>query len=714
MENYVKLYSPLTNFKIKGVAKKTLEKLNNVGIDTLYDLLYYFPRAYEDRTNLKNIVNLKDDEFAVVRGRVLSLVNRKFGYKKMMTVARISDGSGIMECVWFNLPQIKYTMTVDAEYYFIGKIKKKRLPQIITPEYKLIKRDAGGSSVDNTRNSGGISNSDGNREELYVDGILEGIVPIYSLTKGISQGKLRSIIRNTVDSYSVYLKENIPDVIRKKYKMLERVEAVKKIHFPKSSKDIEDAKQRFAVEELLVLMFGILEKKYALTSALGGQKVFELQDNKTLVKKYLSNLKFDLTRAQKKVISEIYSDLNSGKICNRLLQGDVGSGKTVVAMVILLYMIENSYQGAIMAPTEILATQHYLSVRKVFEELGVKVGFLSGSVKGKARKEVLEELSNGTIDLIVGTHALIEDSVVFKKLGLIVIDEQHRFGVEQRNKIRAKGEVSNLLVMSATPIPRSLALSIYGDLDVSIIDEYPAGRIPIRTKWLRDKSDIDKAISYTRSLLKAGQQVYVVAPLIEESEKMDLMSVAELHSEIEGMFSDYRVGVLHGKLKNSEKDGVMNAFKENRIQILVSTTVVEVGVDVPNATVMVICSAERFGLSALHQLRGRVGRGQKASSCFLISETDNENSTKRLNILEETIDGFKIAEEDLKLRNTGELFGTKQSGVSDMKFVNLVHDIKTIKLAREVATRYLEDNLGTIGNPYMRYDIDIKFSKNES
>ena len=420
-----------------------------------------------------------------------------------------------------------------------------------------------------------------------------------------------------------------------------------------------------------------------------------------------------MTKAQKKVISEIYKELKAGKIVNRLIQGDVGSGKTIVALIMLLYMAENSYQGVIMAPTEILATQHYLGIVDIFNDLDVRVELLTGSVKGKKREKLLSEIENGLVDIVIGTHALIENDVVFKNLGLIVIDEQHRFGVVQRKLLREKGSIANLIVMSATPIPRSLALTIYGDLDVSIIDELPKGRMPIKTKWIKDLDEKNKMYGFIERKIKEGRQVYVVSPLIEESETLNVKSAQETYDEYSSIFPDRRLGLIHGRQSYKEKQDIMRKFKNHELDILISTTVIEVGVNVPNASIMIIRDAQRFGLSSLHQLRGRVGRGKYQSYCFLESETDNDLSKRRLQIMEKTTDGFKIAEEDLKLRNSGEILGTRQSGVSDMMMTDIVKNVKEIKRIRDYVIDYLEKNNGKIENEFLKRDIYEKFHKNQ-
>ena len=457
---------------------------------------------------------------------------------------------------------------------------------------------------------------------------------------------------------------------------------------------------------------GILKNRFIVDSL--NTKKYEIEGKKEKVRKFLELLPFELTRAQKRVIKEIYDEISDGKIVNRLVQGDVGSGKTAVATVMLIYMAENGYQGALMAPTEILANQHYLGMKERLEKIGLRVGLLTSSIKGKKKTEILEAIANGDIDIVIGTHSLIEDNVVFKKLGLIVIDEQHRFGVNQRNKLREKGFLGNLLVMTATPIPRSLALSIYGDLDLSIIDELPPGRTPIKTKWIANDKDLSIMYDFIYKKVNSGNQAYFVAPLIETSDKMALKSVDKVSEEIERRFSDKKIGIIHGKMKAKEKDEVMLKFKNKEYDILIATTVIEVGIDVPASTIMTIYNAERFGLSALHQLRGRVGRGSKQSYCFLISESTTENSKQRLSIMEKTEDGFVIAEEDLKLRNSGEIFGLRQSGFSDLKFIDIIYDSKTIKDVRDLCIAYLKKNKGKIKNEFLKYDIERKFSDLQS
>ena len=682
IESYRNIYSKLEDIPTKYITAKQLSNLKSLGINRVYDLIYYFPRAYDDRTNIKKIGELKFNEYVVIKASVMSVVNLTVRSGKKIVKAMVSDGTGIMEILWFGMPYIKKSLKIGEEYLFIGQTKKSAVFQLINPEYKLF---SGQQKVSENE-----------------------ILPIYSSNKNITQNSLRKLVEKFLVNFLNYFEENIPNKLIKEYRIMERKRAIKNIHYPISMKEIEEAKRRFAIEELLILELGILKNRFIIENS--NSKNYEVERKKEKVREFLSQLTFNLTNAQKKVIKEIYDEISNGKIVNRLIQGDVGSGKTVVAMVMLIYMAENGYQGALMAPTEILANQHYLGIKERLEKIGLRVELLTSSIKGKKKNEILEGIANGEIDIVIGTHSLIEDNVVFKKLGLIVIDEQHRFGVNQRNKLREKGFLGNLLVMSATPIPRSLALSIYGDLDLSIIDELPPGRTPIKTKWIANDEDLEKMYNFIYKKVNDGNQAYFVAPLIETSDKMALKSVDKVSEEIERKFSNKKIGIIHGKMKAKEKDDVMFKFKNKEYDILIATTVIEVGIDVPASTIMTIYNAERFGLSALHQLRGRVGRGSKQSYCFLISNSMTENSKQRLSIMEETEDGFRIAEEDLKLRNSGEIFGLRQSGFSDLKFIDIIYDVKTIKLVRDECIKYLKEHKGEIENVYLKYDIEQKFS----
>ena len=687
VSSYSLLYKNIDEIKIKGVTKINLPKLKKLGIFSLYDLFYHFPRAYENRDNYKKINEVLDEEFVILKGTVVNIVSRFAKRGMVMVSAVLSDETGMMELLWFNNRYVKNNVKVGNEIMVYGKVKKGMKLQIINPEYKKI-------------------------DEKYFETKKENqILPIYPSTESLRQISIRKIIEAALNSYGYLLYENMPNEFLKKEKIIGRKEAMLNIHFPENEAKKEEAQKRFMFEEILLLEMGILQSRFQ--SERNNKNVYKLEDKKNLVSKFIKSLPYELTKAQKTVITEIYKELKAGKIVNRLIQGDVGSGKTIVSFVILLYMIENGYQGAIMAPTEILSIQHYLGIIDEFSKLDIRVELLTASVKGKKREKLLNEIKEGLVDIVIGTHSLIEEDVVFKNLGLIVIDEQHKFGVRQRKLLRDKGNLANLIVMSATPIPRSLALTIYGDLDVSIIDELPSGRSPIKTKWIKDEIEKRKMYDFIDRMIEKGRQVYIVSPLIEESETLNVKSAQETFEEYKDIFPNRRIDIIHGRQKYKEKQEVMEEFKNHKIDILVSTTVIEVGVNVPNATVIVIRDAQRFGLSSLHQLRGRVGRGSQKSYCFLESKTNNEVSVKRLEVMEKTTDGFKIAEEDLKLRNSGEILGIKQSGVSDMVFTDIVRNVKEIKKVHDFVIWYLEKNNGQIENEFLKMDIYKKFFRAE-
>ncbi|CAM3456622.1 ATP-dependent DNA helicase RecG [Pseudostreptobacillus hongkongensis] len=682
---YNKIYDDISNFELKKLGNKKNNKikvLNKLGIKTLLDLIYFFPRTYEDKAKLKKISELRDGENVIIVGKLHMIQTNYFSGKKMVKAKLLDENNGIIELVWFNNKYISKQLIENSLVRVTGKVRKSRFLQIVNPLIYKVK------------NSDNIA---------YLEDTM-GKDAIYPLTSGITQKQISDIIEEAINKYMFLFDENLPKEYIVQNKLIDRKKAIINMHFPKSKLDYEESVKRFIYEESLLLEMKILKNRYL--ESLNNTKKYSLNDNRSLVKKYISGLPFELTSDQKKVITNIYKELNDGKIINRLIQGDVGSGKTVVSLILLLYMVENGYQGVIMAPTEILASQHYLDVVEKFKELDVKVELLTSSVKGKKKKEIYENILNGDVDIVIGTHSLIEDELEFKNLGLIIIDEQHKFGVDQRNKIRDKGMYANLIVMSATPIPRSLALTIYGDLDVSIISTKPVGRKPIKTKWIKNEKELTKMYNFIDSKIKEGRQVYVVSPLIENSEKLNLSSAMETQVLYNEIFPQYTIGLLHGKLKSKEKEEVMNSFNKGEIDILVSTTVVEVGVNVANASVIVILSAERFGLSSLHQLRGRVGRSSHDSYCLLVSNTTNDVSKERLTVMENTNDGFKIAEEDLRLRDTGEIFGIKQSGLSELKLVDIIKNIKEISIAKSFCENYLSKNKGEIIDDNLKIDVD--------
>ncbi|HBF2806250.1 TPA: ATP-dependent DNA helicase RecG [Clostridioides difficile] len=666
---------------IKGIGPKKADKLNKLGIFTLKDLLYYFPRQFEDRNNLKKIAQLEDGEKVTIKA-VISSINT-FSPKEGMTLTKIDvkDETGSAKLVFFNKSYIKNTFRSGDSILVFGKVKKKFNNLELTScelEY--------------------LTNSPKNTCRF---------MPVYQLTYGVTNKEIMSIIRTVLEDKELIIQEYMPQRIIEKYRLCSIDFAVRNIHSPSSKESLKIALYRIVFEELLILQLGL----FVFKSGRNKEDGIKFETSKDL-KKIISALPFKLTKAQNRALDEIIQDMNLEKIMNRLVQGDVGSGKTVVALLALANCVLNGYQGALMAPTEILAGQHYISLTESLKDFGINVGLLIGSLTKKQKDTVLEQIKNNGIDILIGTHALIEDKVEFNNIGLVITDEQHRFGVMQRSKLSLKGANPDILVMTATPIPRTLALILYGDLDISIIDELPPGRQPIETIAI-EKSKRDRAYNnLVRREVESGRQVYIVCPLVEESEAIEAKSAVELVEELRAeYFHDLRLGLLHGKMKSSEKDEVMRLFKNKEIDILVSTTVIEVGVNVPNATLMIIENAERFGLAQLHQLRGRVGRGSHKSYCVLIYDSKTDVCRQRMAIMEETNDGFKISEKDLEIRGPGEFFGTRQHGLPELKVANLFKHIKILKLAQQEA-RYIlgeDNNLQLKENMALKKEIIDKF-----
>ncbi|EGT5421828.1 ATP-dependent DNA helicase RecG [Clostridioides difficile] len=666
---------------IKGIGPKKADKLNKLGIFILKDLLYYFPRQFEDRNNLKKIAQLEDGEKVTIKA-VISSINT-FSPKEGMTLTKIDvkDETGSAKLVFFNKSYIKNTFRPGDSILVFGKVKKKFNNLELTScelEY--------------------LTNSPKNTCRF---------MPVYQLTYGVTNKEIMSIIRTVLEDKELIIQEYMPQRIIEKYRLCSIDFAVRNIHSPSSKESLKIALYRIVFEELLILQLGL----FVFKSGRNKEDGIKFETSKDL-KKIISALPFKLTKAQNRALDEIIQDMNLEKIMNRLVQGDVGSGKTVVALLALANCVLNGYQGALMAPTEILAGQHYISLTESLKDFGINVGLLIGSLTKKQKDTVLEQIRNNEIDILIGTHALIEDKVEFNNIGLVITDEQHRFGVMQRSKLSLKGANPDILVMTATPIPRTLALILYGDLDISIIDELPPGRQPIETIAI-EKSKRDRAYNnLVRREVESGRQVYIVCPLVEESEAIEAKSAVELVEELRAeYFHDLRLGLLHGKMKSSEKDEVMRLFKNKEIDILVSTTVIEVGVNVPNATLMIIENAERFGLAQLHQLRGRVGRGSHKSYCVLIYDSKTDVCRQRMAIMEETNDGFKISEKDLEIRGPGEFFGTRQHGLPELKVANLFKHIKILKLAQQEA-RYIlgeDNNLQLKENMALKKEIIDKF-----
>ncbi|MBO1085663.1 ATP-dependent DNA helicase RecG [Enterococcus mundtii] len=635
---------------LAGVGQKRADSLASLGIHTIEDLLTYYPFRYEDIQE-RNLNEIQDQEKVTLKGLVVSPpVMSRFGYKKSRLQFRMMQEHEVFNVSFFNQPYLKDKVILSEEIAVYGKWDAKR------------------KALNGMKILGSQSPDD--------------FSPIYHVNKSIRQTTLVDLIRRGFSEYGDLIEENLPLSLIEKYRLLDRPTAVRSMHFPQNHEENHQAKRRIVFEEFFFFQMQLQGLKKAEKSEKNGLEI--LYDVERL-KQFTKKLPFELTMAQKRVTNEICRDLRNPHHMQRLLQGDVGSGKTVVAAIALYATVTAGFQGALMVPTEILAQQHMESLSQLFDPNEVTVALLTGSTKAKERRELLERLENGEIDIVVGTHALIQEGVAFQNLGLVITDEQHRFGVNQRKVLREKGWRPDVLFMTATPIPRTLAITAYGEMDVSVIDELPAGRIPIETRWVRTPQ-LDSVLEWTYKELRRGHQMYVICPLIEESEALDVKNAVEIYEKLRELFApEYEVGLLHGKMKNQEKDQIMETFKENQLQILVSTTVIEVGVNVPNATVMLIMDADRFGLAQLHQLRGRVGRGSEASYCILVANPKNELGVERMKIMTETTNGFILSEKDLELRGPGEVFGFRQSGLPEFAIADLVTDGNVLEVAREEA-----------------------------
>lgn len=658
---------------VSGVGPTKKQILNKeLGIKTIGDMLEYYPYKYVDRSHVYSISSLTQDmSFVQIKGRILSFETFPMGIKKKRLVAHFGDGSGVVDLVWFSGTQyVTKNFKIGVDYIVFGK------PTIFGGRFQFTHPE-----IEKTEN-------------LQLSQM--GMQPYYVTTEkmknaGLTSRSMEKIAKAMLAKMPT-LPETLPDYITTPLHLISRDMAMRNVHYPKSQHDMQKARERLKFEELFYVQLNILRytanhrrkyKGYLLPRV--GEHFREF---------FSKNLKFELTGAQKRVMHEIQADMNTGRQMNRLVQGDVGSGKTLVALMAMLIAVDNGFQTCLMAPTEILAEQHLATIQEFLKGLDVKVELLTGIVKGKKRKEVLEQLVTGEIDILVGTHALIEETVQFKNIGLAVVDEQHRFGVAQRAKLWAKNEnPPHILVMTATPIPRTLAMTIYGDLDVSVIDELPPGRKPIRTLHKYD-NQTTSLFNGIRQQISIGRQVYIVYPLITESEKIDLKNLEEGYEYLQNIFPEYKMSKVHGRMKPAEKEEEMQKFASGETQILVATTVIEVGVNVPNASVMVIMDAQRFGLSQLHQLRGRVGRGADQSYCILVTGHELAQETrKRMEIMTETNDGFRIAEADLKLRGPGDLEGTQQSGLAfDLKIADIARDGQLVQLARDEAQKIIDDD----------------------
>ena len=642
------LHQPLS--VLPGIGPKSAEKYKKLGIETVEDLLLYFPFRYEDFKS-KNVLDLEDGEKAVVSGIVATPANvQYYGYKRNRLRFTIKQGELVLAVSFFNQPYLADKIELGQTVAVFGKWDKAK---------------------------GALTGM-----KLLVQ-VEDDLQPVYRLSQGVSQSALVKVIKTAFEAgLDQLLEENLPQILMDKYHLLSRRQAVRAMHFPKDLEEYKQALRRVKFEELLFFQLQLQVLKEENRSV--GQGIVLDWDEKKL-KALQAKLPFRLTEAQERSLNEILADMRSPYHMNRLLQGDVGSGKTVVAGLAMYAAVTAGKQAALMVPTEILAEQHLQSLTSLFPSL--RILLLTGSLKAAERRERLELIQTGQVDLIVGTHALIQEGVHFHDLGLVIIDEQHRFGVAQRRILREKGQNPDVLMMTATPIPRTLAITAFGDMDVSIIDQMPAGRKEIITRWVKHQQ-LNLVLDWLVKEIQKGSQAYVISPLIEESEALDLKNAIALEEELIAYFGDRaRIALLHGKMKGEEKEAIMQAFKQGGIDLLVSTTVIEVGVNVPNATVMIIMDADRFGLSQLHQLRGRVGRGDKQSYAVLVANPKTESGKRRMKIMTETTNGFVLAEEDLKLRGSGEIFGTRQSGIPEFQVANLIEDYPILEEARKVAVQ---------------------------
>lgn len=660
---------------LKGVGPQKAKLLAKIGIGTVYDLITYFPRSYEDRRFLKPISQIQDGEEANIQAQVTrhQIVYTK--RKKDILKIFLRDNSGEAILVCFNQTYLADILKRGTSVIVHGKFEWKLTGLEITNfTYEILDNNSDTDLIHTRR-----------------------IVPIYGLTKGLNIKFLRSLVKKTLDEYADGLSDMLPSVIKKERGICSYVWAIKNIHFPENWEEKEKAYRRLVFDEFFLFQLALAIRRRGIKKT---KKIFSYTLKRTLLTPFRETLPFDFTRAQKKVINEIFSDMQSVYPMNRLLQGDVGSGKTVVALAALLLAVENDLQGVIMVPTEILAEQHYINLEKMLSSLNVKVDLLVGGMSKREKKKICQKLEEGKIDILIGTHTLLQEGVKFSHLGLVVIDEQHKFGVTQRAQLREKGLNPDVLVMTATPIPRTLALTVYGDLDVSTISESPSGRGKIITQWMEE----EEAYRKVSEEVKKGRQSYIVYPLVDEKDTLEIKAAVKMAERLKKEVFPYcKVGLLHGQMKKGQKKTIMEDFVKKKLDILVTTSVIEVGIDVSNASVMVIEHSERFGLSTLHQLRGRVGRGEYTSYCILLGSAKTFEARRRMEVMLGSTDGFRIAEEDLRLRGPGEFFGTQQHGLPELKIGNIIYDFQILTRAREVAFKILErESFGLTDYEYKR------------
>lgn len=661
---------------VRGVGERRAKDFERLGVATIYDLLHHVPRAYEDRREIKPIALVVPGERETVKGRVTAVGEIRPNSRMRITKVKVWDGTGTATLLWYNQPYMARRFRPGMEVVATGKVEGRFGElQLSTPEWEEV------------------------TEEEPVD--MGRIVPIYRLSGGLSQSILRKIVRGVLDEHPL-LPDPLPPEVRDRHALPRLADAFRAIHFPDEFDEIETSRRRLAFDELFMLQLALGFEKNRFKSSVMG--VVHKRDGQ-MVRRFEESLPFRLTSAQKRAIDEIRRDMEAPRPMSRLLQGEVGSGKTVVAAWALVKAVDSGHQGALMAPTELLAEQHFDTVCSLLGPRGIAVDMLVGKVSASERKRILSGLSDGSIQVIIGTHALIQEGVEFRDLSVVITDEQHRFGVRQRARLKEKSAHPDVLVMSATPIPRTLALTVYGDLDISVLDELPEGRGRVVTRWLRP-GERRKGYERIKSRVAEGRQAYVVCPLIEESNETQAEAATKLSEELKkGMLKGLRIGLVHGKQKTQERESVMRAFRDGDIDVLVATTVIEVGIDVPNAVVMLVEGAERFGLAQLHQLRGRIARSEYEAECLLIGNPGTPEGVRRLEIMTESSDGFRIAEEDLHLRGPGEFRGTRQHGMPDFKVANPIRDLPLLELTRAEATRLLERDPTLAAHPELRAHV---------
>lgn len=663
---------------VKGAGPQVTQKLQKLGIRSVRDLLWHIPRRHDDRTRIVPLNQVQPDVAMTVQGRVVTVDNQSTRRGMTITHCLIDDGTGTIDLIWFNQPYMRDQLKRNWNRTIVayGTVQAGAYHwQMSTPEW----------------------------EPADESGAPPGVVPVYPLTEGLAQSRMRALVQRVLTGYDGILTDPLPETLLQKRGLLPLRQALWAVHYPTSMDQVEAGRSSLAYRELLLLQLHLALQRADVDATPGVAFPIDPEGLRVELQRIAP---FTLTHAQNRVISQIWQDMASPRPMQRLLQGDVGSGKTIVAAAAVLACVRGGYQAAIMAPTAILATQHWLVFNRLLQKMGWAIDLAVGSLGVRARKSLRNSIATGTSQVVVGTHALIEEDVQFARLGLVIIDEQHRFGVLQRATLRQKGQNPDTLVMTATPIPRTLTMSLFGDLDLSAIDEMPPGRTPVRTHW-KQPQEREQVYQGVRTLMDAGRQVYWVCPLVSESEKLQARAATELAEHLRrDVFPGYCIGLLHGQMKPSEKDSIMEQFRQGQIQLLVSTTVIEVGVDVPNASVMVVEDAERFGLAQLHQLRGRVGRGGQQSYCVLISEGRTENARARLGILTETSDGFRVAEEDLRLRGPGEMWGVRQSGAPQLQVADLLRDGVLLREAREDAQELVAADVRLERHPLLLEDLE--------